>query len=380
MEFNRVEKENILIIDDVTSNLVALSEIIREGGYIARPVPSVELAMKGIDAELPQIILLDITMPSMNGFEYCRILKKDVRTRNIPVVFISGLTSPEDRIKGFELGAVDFITKPFERTEVLARVNTHLKMYNMQKELALSNKKLHNLVATQLSQIEQERKSMALALATLAEDRDDGTGMHLVNISKNCRLIATGLSLTHKYEKLITSDFINTIEIASKLHDLGKMAIPDKILLKEGTLTAKERSIMMMHTIAGVETLKEIYSSNLQNAFIKMAMDIAYYHHEKWDGSGYPCALSGTQIPLAARIMAAVDTYDALVSVRCYKKGYTHEDAIQIIKDESGKSFDPDVVSIMVRLAKHLKRTPTDNIVASGGSVGIKYDTMEGRR
>ena len=380
MEFNRVEKENILIIDDVTSNLVALSEIIREAGYIARPVPSVALAMKGIEVELPQIILLDITMPQMNGFEYCRILKKDVRTRDIPVVFISGLTSPEDRIKGFELGAVDFITKPFERTEVLARVNTHLKMYNMQKELALSNKKLHNLVASQLYQIEQERRSMALALATLAEDRDDGTGMHLVNISKNCRLIATGLSLTHKYEKYITNDFINTIEIASKLHDLGKMAIPDKILLKEGTLTSKERSIMTMHTVAGVETLKEIYSSNTQNAFIKMAMDIAYYHHEKWDGTGYPCSLSGTQIPLAARIMAAVDTYDALVSERCYKHGFSHEDAIEVIKKESGKSFDPDVVNIMVRLAKHLKRTTSGITVASEKSTGLKYDTMEGRR
>lgn len=380
MDFKRRETENILIIDDVTSNLVALSEIIREAGYIARPVPSVALAMKGIEAELPQIILLDITMPQMNGFEYCRILKKDVRTRDIPVVFISGLTSPEDRIRGFELGAVDFITKPFERTEVLARVNTHLKLYNMQKELALSNKKLHNLVTSQLYQIEKERKSMALALATLAEDRDDGTGMHLVNISKNCRLIATGLSLTHKYEKHITSDFINTIEIASKLHDLGKMAIPDKILLKEGTLTAKERSIMMMHTVVGVETLKEIYSNNSQNPFIKMAMDIAYYHHEKWDGTGYPCALAGTRIPLAARIMAVVDTYDALVSERCYKAGYTHENAIRIIQDESGKSFDPDVVNIFVRLAKHLKRTPLDSPARIGRSIGIKYDTMEGRR
>lgn len=380
MEFNRVEKENILIIDDVTSNLVALSDVIREAGLIARPVPSVDYASQAIAAELPQVILLDVTMPQMNGYEYCSILKKDVHTRDIPVIFISGLNTAQDRIKGFESGAVDFITKPFERTEVLMRVNTQLKLYNMQKDLLVSNKKLHTLVGNQLRQIEGERKNMALALAKLAEDRDDGTGTHLTNISKNCRLIATGLSLTHKYEKLITSEFINTIEIASKLHDIGKMAIPDKILLKEGHLTGKERSIMMMHTVAGVETLKDIYSSNSQNGFIKMAMDIAYHHHEKWDGSGYPCALAGSEIPLPARIMAVVDTYDALVNERCYKAGYTHETAIEIIKAESGKSFDPDVVNILCRLEKHLKRDNNTGMTFINKTSTPSYDAMEGRR
>lgn len=379
MEFSRVEKENILIIDDVTSNLVTLSDIIREAGYIARPVASVANAMKAMEAERPNVILLDVTMPQMNGYEYCRILKKDVRTRDIPVMFISGLSSPQDRIRGFECGAIDFITKPFERAEVLMRVNIHLETYRMQRELAFNNKKLHNLVNNQLHQIENERKNMALALAKLAEDRDDGTGTHLINISKNCRLIATGLSLTHKYEKAITNEFINTIEVASKLHDIGKMAIPDKILLKEGHLSGKERSIMMMHTVAGVETLKDIYSNNVRNGFIKMAMDIAYHHHEKWDGSGYPCALERTQIPLPARIMAVVDTYDALVNERCYKPAYSHEAAIEIIREESGKSFDPDVVNIMCRLEKHLKRN-TGEQKYTNKNTAPNYDAMEGRR
>lgn len=379
MDFKRTDKENILIVDDVTSNLVALSDVIHEAGYIARPVTSVAYAMRAIEALMPQVILLDITMPQMNGYEYCRILKADVRTRDIPVIFISGLSSPQDRVNGFECGAVDFITKPFERTEVLMRVNSQLKLYNMQKDLLTSNKKLHNLVGSQLHQIEEERKNMALALAKLAEDRDDGTGTHLSNISKNCRLIATGLSLTHKYEKLITSEFINTIEIASKLHDIGKMAIPDKILLKEGHLTGKERSIMMMHTVAGVETLKDIYSSNSQNGFIKMAIDIAYHHHEKWDGSGYPCALEGTAIPLPARIMAVVDTYDALVNERCYKSGYSHETALEIIKAEAGKSFDPDVVNILCRLEKHLKRNLCQDYYVTKPPTP-SYDAMEGRR
>ena len=379
MEFNRREKNNVLIIDDVTSNLVALSDIMREAGYIPRPVVSVETAMKAINAEIPGIILLDVTMPQMNGYDYCRILKKDVRTRDIPVVFISGLSTPQDRIKGFESGGVDFITKPFERTEVLMRVKTHLKLYDTQKELVNNNKKLHNLVNMQLRQIEGERRNMILALAALAEDRDDGTGTHLDNIAGNCRLIATGLSLTRKYEKSITAEFINTIEVASKLHDIGKMAIPDKILLKEGHLTGKERSIMMMHTVAGVETLKDIYFNNSQNGFIKMAMDIAYYHHEKWDGSGYPTALAGNKIPLPARIMAAVDTYDALVSERCYKPAYSHEAALEIIRAESGKSFDPDVVNIMLRLGKYLKRPDGSQPYADRTSIP-GYDAMEGRR
>lgn len=376
MEFSRTDKAGVLIIDDVTSNLAALSDIIREAGCISRPVTRVAQAMKAIEALVPDLILLDVTMPEMNGYEYCRLLKADVKTRDIPVIFISGLNTPQDRIKGFESGAVDFITKPFERTEVLMRVNTHLKLYRMQRELAVNNKKLHGIVNMQLRQIEDERKNMILAMAKLAEDRDDGTGTHLENISHNCRLVAMGLSFARKYEKIITDDFISTIELASKLHDIGKMAIPDKILLKEGRLSGKERSIMMMHTVAGVDTLRDIYSSNVQNGFIKMAMDIAYHHHEKWDGSGYPCALTGTDIPLPARIMAVVDAYDALVNERCYKPAYSQEAALEIIRSESGKSFDPDVVSILCRLAKHLKGNYGDVTVHAVPG----YDAMEGRR
>ena len=151
MEFKRVEKDNVLLIDDVTSNLITLSEIIRNEGYIARPVKSVEYAMKAVDAELPSIILLDVTMPDMNGYDYCRILKKDIRTRNIPVIFISGLTGAKDRIRGFECGAVDFITKPFENMEVLMRINTHLKEYHMQKNLYIRNQKLNILVSSSSS-------------------------------------------------------------------------------------------------------------------------------------------------------------------------------------------------------------------------------------
>ena len=210
-----------------------------------------------------------------------------------------------------------------------------------------------------------------------------------------------GLSLTRKYEKLITRDFVNMIESASKLHDIGKMAISDKILQKEGHLTEHERRIMMSHTTVGVETLRKIYSDNTDNGFIRMAMDIAYYHHEKWDGTGYPCGLKGTEIPLAARIMAVVDAYDALVNERSYKPPYSHIGSINIIKGEAGKSFDPDVVDILCRLERKLKRgNPADQAsdhrgrgkdgpqddrkTRTGGHEGRNtaesYEAMEGRR
>lgn len=346
----------ILIIDDVTSNLVVLTEIIREAGYIARPVTSVKQAKQAINAALPDIILLDVTMPDVNGYEYCVQLKKSSVTRDIPVIFISALNSSKDRIKGFECGAVDFISKPFEKAEVLVRMNTHLKLHAMQTELERSNRRLNNLVGRQLYQISEERKNMVCALAKLIEARDDSQGTHTDNVSKNCRLIAMGLQLTHKFERVITNEFINIIEMASQLHDIGKIAVPDSILLKPGELTAEELEVVKTHAAIGADTIKEIYTANEKNEFLKMAMDIARYHHEKWDGTGYPCGLSGTDIPLAARIMAVVDTYDALVSERCYKPAYSHEFAIDTIKNESGKSFDPDIVNIFCRLSRKLKR------------------------
>ena len=385
MEYSRVERENILIIDDVSSNLMALTDIVRDAGFTVRPVANVRHAMMAVEAGLPDLILLDVTMPHMNGFEYCRILKKDIKTRDIPVIFISALNSPEDRIKGFECGGSDYVSKPVEKTEVLLRIDMHLRMYRLRQELSNSNKKLHTIVARQLRQIEDERRNMVLALATLTESKDYETGSHLDNISANSRLIAMGLSFTRKYEKLITTDFINMIEAASKLHDIGKIAISDRILQKEGHLNERERQIMMTHTTAGIDALKKIYSDNMENGFIRMAMDIAHYHHEKWNGKGYPSGLKGTQIPLAARIMAVVDAYDALVSERCYKPAFSHVGAVHIIKAEAGISFDPDVVDIFCRLEKQLKRVQyaspeeeTEEEIPINSEVS--YDAMDGRR
>lgn len=347
---------NVLIVDDVNANLIVLTEMVKNAGYVARPVTSANQAINAIEALPPHLILLDISMPDMNGFEFCAQLKNSPKTRDIPVIFISALNSSEDKIKGFQLGAIDYIAKPFEVEEVTLRINTHLKNYRMQQELEIYNKKLYKIINDQIRKIYEEQKNIIYALARLSAARDYGKGAHLECVGKNCRLLAMGLQLTPKYQDEITNNFIDTIELAAPLHDIGKIAIRDDILLKPTRLDAKEWEIMKTHTVIGASTLKEIYSYNKHNDFIKMAIDIAMYHHEKWDGSGFPEGLKGEEIPLCARIIAVVNTYDTLISQRCYKSAYSHEKSMSIICEGAGKDFDPDVVAIFLKIQNQLQK------------------------
>lgn len=343
---------NILIVDDVATNLAILSEIIKKAGYVARPVTSVSQAVKAIEAKLPNLILLDITMPETDGFEYCTMLKKNPVTRDIPIIFISALNSSEDKIKGFKLGAVDFIAKPFESEEVTMRINTHIKIYKMQSEIELYNKKLHKLVNDQIKKINDGHKNIIHALAKLAEARDDVVGNHTSNVGKNARILAMSLQLSPKFENVIGNDFIDEIESAASLHDIGKIRIPDRVLLKPGKLDEEEWAIMKTHADIGACTLEDIYKYNDENAFIRMAIDIARYHHERWDGTGYPSGKRGEEIPLAARITSVVDVYDTLMGQRCYKEFYTVEDSLRIMNEESGKAFDPDIINVFNKVYK----------------------------
>lgn len=348
---------NILIVDDVTSNLAILTQMIKSLGYMARPVTSVKQAMSAIEVIMPQLILLDISMPDINGFEFCEMLKKDANTKEIPIIFISAMNSSEDKIRGFKLGAVDFISKPFEIEEVTMRVNTHLKIYRMQQELEVYNKRLHKVVNDQMVKMKAQQKSIIYSLTNLSEAREDPTGRHLEHIRLNSKMLALALQLSPKFEKEINSTFVDNIEMASMLHDLGKIAIHDSILLKEGKLTAEEMQEVKTHTVLGAESLRQIIdSSDDDDGFFEMATQIAHYHHEKWDGTGYPSGLSGTEIPLAARIVAIIDVYDALISDRCYKSAYTHEESMEIMMNEAGESFDPDIMEVFLKVQNQLKR------------------------
>lgn len=355
MPANKKQQPNILIVDDVSANLVILSEMVKSAGYIPRPVISVKQALAAINQRIPQLILLDITMPEIDGFELCSMLKADAKTRDIPIIFISALDSVEDKVKGFKLGAVDYIAKPFEKEEVTLRLNTHLKIYKMQQELETYNKKLHKMVNSQIQKVADEQKNILYALANLLESRYGSYENHLDIIGANCRLFSMSLQFSPKFDKEITSSFIDSIEAAAQLCDIGTLSIKEDILLKEGPLSPEEWEIMKTHTEEGAKRLEEIYKYSGNNELIGMAVDIARYHHENWDGTGYPYGLKGTKIPLSARIMAIVDAYDSLNHDRCYRKAYSNKESLEIMNSESGKHFDPDMMEIFNKIQKQMR-------------------------
>lgn len=346
---------NILIVDDTTSNLVILAEMIKSIGYIARPVTSVKQALSAIAVKKPQLILLDISMPEIDGFDFCEILKQDPTMKDVPIIFISALNSTEDKVKGFKLGAVDFISKPFELEEITMRVNTHLKIFQMQNELKVHNKRLFKMFSDQVKKVTEEQKQLIYSLTKLVEARDDLGGKHIENVGEYCKLLSLSLQFSPKFEKKVTAGFMDAISMAAPLHDIGKLTIRDDIVLKEGPLTTQEMEVMKNHTTNGAESLKEIYDA-CGNDYLKMAIEIANYHHEKWDGTGYPCGLKGEEIPLAARIVSIVDVYDILTSKRCYREAFSHEEAINIMTAESGKSFDPNIMEVFFKIQKRFQK------------------------
>ncbi len=349
-------KTNILIVDDVLTSLLVLSDIVKNAGFIARPVQNVKQAREAIDSMLPDLILSDISMPDIDGYEFCESIKEDAKTANIPFIFISALDDAESKKKGYKLGAADFITKPFDADEVTLRINTQIKNLVMQRELEEYNKRLHRMINSKIARLGDEQRNLIYGLVRLAESREDPTGTHMLNVSANSKFLAQSLQLSPSFEKLISNNFIEDIELAAPLHDIGTLAIGDRILLKRGKFTADEMTVMKTHAELGARTLAEVYSHNEFSRYLGMAIDIAYYHHEKWDGTGYPKGLKGKDIPISARIFSVIDVYDTLTRDKCYRDAYSHEEAIEIVKGEAGKSFDPDIVDIFVKIQSGIRR------------------------
>lgn len=355
-ELTKMDKTgNILIVDDTLENLDILSEMLKLKGYTVRPVTSGRQALDTAMISPPDIILLDINMPDKNGYEVCELLKSNEKLSKIPVIFISALNETLDKVKAFSVGGVDYISKPFQYEEVLARVDTHLKIDNLQKELEKHNLNLEEMVKEKIKELYESQMATIQALAEVAESRDDDTGKHLDRVQIYCRMIAIELSKNEKYRDIINASYIDNIFFASPLHDIGKVAIPDRILLKPGKLTPDEFEIMKTHTTLGAKTLESVRKKYPVNAFINMGIGIAHHHHEKWDGSGYPEGLSGENIPLSARIMTIADVYDALRSKRVYKEPFTHNDSCNIIYDGSGTQFDPLIIETFKELQGVIK-------------------------
>ena len=347
---------SIMIVDDTPENLRLLTDLLKNKGYRIRTLPSGKLALKAIENEKPDLILLDINMPEMNGYEVCETLKKDERFRDIPVIFVSALSEAMDKVKAFNSGGVDYVSKPFQSEEVNSRIETHLKIKNLQKKLEHQNKNLKTIVAEQVKKITDGQMATIVAMTKLAEERDDDTGHHIDRTSEFCRMLAKGAKERGIYTDQINDKFIENIFHASPLHDIGKVAIPDAILLKPGKLTFEEFEIMKTHTNLGARYLNSVLAKFPNNSFVRVGVKIAISHHEKWDGSGYPVGTSEEKIALEGRIMAIADVYDALRSKRVYKDAFSHEKSISIILEGKGKHFDPLLVDVFMDLNEEFNR------------------------
>lgn len=340
---NVTQNPMIVMIDDDPEVLGVLSSILNIKNWETNVFLDSATALAFIAENPPDLILLDIFMPEMNGYELCEHLK--LKGSNTPVIFISGMVGPEDVIRGFQAGGVDYITKPFHYQEVLARVEVHLNLRSMSETV-----QLQKTVEKKILEISKAQHATIFALAKLAEFRDEDTGSHLERVQEYCRHLAEYLKNNSPYSEQITPDYIDCLYHASTLHDIGKVAMPDEILLKPGKLTPEEFDVMKTHTVIGARNMQTVYNSYPANTFIGMGIEIALYHHERWDGLGYPDGLSGTNIPLSARIMALADVYDALCSDRCYRKALQHDRVKEMITQESGRQFDTEIVAAFLAL------------------------------
>ncbi len=350
-------KPTVLVVDDTPDNLSLMSELL-EDEYRVRIANNGAKALKiAGSANPPDIILLDIMMPVMDGYEVCRSLKENAATRDIPLIFLTAKAQVEDEMKGFSLGAVDYITKPISPPVVLARVKTHLQLKQMRDYLKDKNEFLEAEVRKRTRQVIAVQEVTILAMASLAETRDNDTGNHIRRTQLYIKALAEKLRHHPRYSHFLDND--NTIELLFKsapLHDIGKVGIPDQILLKPGRFTPEEFEIMKTHTALGRDAIMSAEKRlGIEMPFLAFAKEIAYTHQEKWDGTGYPHGLSGEDIPISGRLMAIADVYDALISRRIYKEEMAHEKAVLIMVEGKGSHFDPLMIDAFLEIAEEFK-------------------------
>lgn len=341
------QKPRILVVDDTETNIDILVEMLGE-------IYNVSVAMEGqtalneVKKNPPDLILLDIMMPEMNGYEVCERLKADDTTKNIAIIFITALSDVQNEQQGLALGAVDYIIKPFNHKLVKARVRNHL-------ELKQYRDHLEEMVKLRTRELELTQEVTIEAMGTLAEYRDPETGGHIKRTQNYVRLLANQLKSHPKFSSFLTTQIIDLLYKSAPLHDIGKVGITDNILLKPGKLTAEEFEVMKKHTTIGSSAIKVASKKLGENSFLHLAGEIAESHQEKWDGSGYPYGLKGENIPISGRIMAVADVYDALISKRIYKPPFPHHKAVNIIEAGKGKHFDPEIVEAFITLEEEFR-------------------------
>ena len=351
-----VDKPTVLVVDDTPDNLTLITNLLKDR-YRTKIATNGEKALKvAVTGTPPDLVLLDIMMPVMDGYEACRRLKADRKTSGIPVIFLTAKAEEADETLGFEAGAVDYITKPISPPILLARVETHLQLKAVRDFLVDKAVFLEEEVLKRTREVQMIQDVTIVAMASLAETRDNETGNHIRRTQNYVRVLAKQMQTHPRFRDVLTDETIELLYKSAPLHDIGKVGIPDRILLKPGKLTPEEFEIMKTHTTLGRDAILAAEARlDVSNSFLSLAREIAYSHQEKWDGSGYPEGLSGDDIPVSARLMAVADVYDALISRRVYKAPLSHDDAVAVIVEGSGAHFDPDLVAGFVELESEFR-------------------------
>jgi putative two-component system response regulator len=331
---------HILIVDDVSDNIQVAMNILKEESYTFSFASDGQEALNLIANGAFDLILLDIMMPKINGYDVCKEIKKLEHAKDTPVVFLTAKADADSIAKGFEVGGVDYIVKPFHANELLSRVRTHVELSLSRKSIEKHSIEIETkakLQAERLAlEIEENQREMIYILMEVMESTSDETGQHIKRVAETCKLLAENVPY-------LTQEEVNSIFLASPMHDIGKIAIPKEILHKPGKLTDEEMNIMKTHAEKGYELIK-----HSKRRLTTAASIIAHEHHEKWDGSGYPRGLKGEEIHIFGRIVALADVFDALTHKRQYKEAWSVEDAVNYIKDNSGSHFDPALVNILI--------------------------------
>ena len=344
-------QKTIFVVDDNTTNLVTAEEALGEQ-YVVFTLPSAEKMFTALLKVKPDLILLDIEMPEVDGFEAIRRLKSNEAFAEIPVIFLTAISDPATEAKGIDLGAVDFITKPFSAPVLLNRIKNHLHIDELIRDRT-------ELLSERTSQLSRLQNSVVFTLADVVENRDKNTGGHIDRTTVYIRILIDAMIERGSYSEEIGKWDLDAAVSSARLHDLGKIAIPDSILNKPAKLTPEEFTIIKTHVVAGVRIIDHMIERTGDVVFLNNAKNFAAYHHEKWDGTGYPYGIKGENIPLQGRIMAVVDVYDALTSERPYKPAFSVDEAIQIIEGGANTHFDPLISGIFCKVRDRIEMEKT---------------------
>jgi len=363
MSNNQVEenKKLIILVDDNPTNLLIGKNALKDN-YVVATAPSAKKLFSLLENNYPAMILLDIDMPEMNGYEAIKILKAEEKTRKIPVIFLTAKTDTVDEFMGLSLGAIDYIIKPFQRELLLKRIEVHLLVEDQRETLQKQANELEDFNANLKKKVDEKTQevvdlqdALLKTMAEMVEFRDDTTGGHIERTQQWVKILLEEIERSGIYREEVKNLNVSLLLQSCQLHDVGKISISDNILKKPGKLTVNEFTEMKKHTVFGEQIIEKIESMAKENEFLKYAHIFASGHHERWDGTGYPLGLKGREIPLLGRIMAIADVYDALISKRPYKEPFSHETSVQIINEGSGAQFDPSLVEVFNLAADRFK-------------------------